>query len=94
MTTCEARVRTQPHLDDLDAIEVYIAKDSRQAATALWLEINDQVEKLADPNRPRRIGLIVPGTIIELVFHKNYVLILDEDQTTDTVWKMLKHAIR
>jgi toxin ParE1/3/4 len=81
--------RAQTYFDDLNAIEArIIAQGSPQAAADLWLEIDDQVEKLADPNHPRRRGLIVPGAI-ELVAHPNYVVILDEDDTTVTVWNVL-----
>jgi plasmid stabilization system protein ParE len=82
-------VRAQTYFDDLNAIEAHItAQGSPQAAADLWLEIDDQVAKLADPNHPRRRGLIVPGAI-ELVAHPNYVVILDEDETTVSVWNVL-----
>lgn len=81
--------RTQAYLDDLNAIEARIlAKGSPQAAADLWLQIDGQVDLLADPNHPRRIGLVVPGAV-ELVAHPNYLVILDEDETTVTVLNVL-----
>jgi toxin ParE1/3/4 len=81
--------RTQTYYDDLNAIEVYIAaQGSPRAAADLWLHIDSQVDMLADTNHPRRKGRIVPSAI-ELVAHPNYVVILDEDETTVTVWNVL-----
>ena len=81
--------RTQAYLDDLNAIEARIIEQgSPQAAADLWLQIDGQVDLLTDPNHPRRRGLIVLGAI-ELVAHPNYVVILDEDETTVTVWNVL-----
>lgn len=82
-------IRTQTYVNDLNAIEAHIIdKGSPQAAAALWLEIDDQVEKLSDPNHPRRKGLIVPGTV-ELVAHPNYVVYLIEDECSVTVLNVL-----
>jgi len=81
--------RTQTYLDDLNAIEAHIAEQgSPQAGTDLWLHIDGQVDLLADPNHPRRKGLVVPDAI-ELVAHPNYLVILDEDGTTVTVLNVL-----
>jgi plasmid stabilization system protein ParE len=81
--------RTQTYFQDLNAIEAHIiAQGSTQAAADLWLHIDDQVALLADPNHPRRKGLIVPDAM-ELVAHPNYVVILDEDDTTVTVLNVL-----
>jgi toxin ParE1/3/4 len=76
-------VRTQSYHEDLDVIEAYIAKDSQRAGADMWLHIDDQVEKLADPKFPRRPGRVA-GTF-ELVAHENYIVILEEDATTVTV---------
>ena len=82
-------VRSESYLQDLNAIEERIAAQGNpQAAADLWLEIDDQVAKLADPNHPRRRGLVVLGAT-ELVAHPNYVVILDEDVSTVTVWNVL-----
>ncbi len=81
--------RTQTYLDDLNAIEARIsAQGSPQAAADLWLQIDGQVDLLADPNHPRRKGLVVPDAI-ELVAHPNYLVILDEDVATVTVLNVL-----
>jgi plasmid stabilization system protein ParE len=81
--------RTRTYCQDLNAIEAHIiAQGNTQAAADLWLHIDDQVALLADPNHPRRKGLIVPDAT-ELVAHPNYVVILDEDETTVTVLNVL-----
>ena len=53
----------------------------------MWLHIDSQVDLLADQNHPRRKGLVIPDAI-ELVAHPNYLVILDEDETTVTVWNV------
>jgi plasmid stabilization system protein ParE len=81
--------RAQTYLDDLNAIETRIAEQgSPHAAADLWLQIDHQVDLLADPNHPRRKGLVVPDAI-ELVAHPNYLVILDEDDTSVTVLNVL-----
>ena len=81
--------RSQTYLDDLNAIERHIAaQGSPQAGTNMWLHIDGQVDLLADPNHPRRKGLVVPSAI-ELVAHPNYLVILDEDETSVTVLNVL-----
>ena len=84
-------VRTQTYLEDLDAIEAYIAPDNPGAAVEMWFHIDDQVEKLADSKFPRRRGRIA-GTK-ELVAHENYVAILIEDAATVTALNVV-HARR
>ena len=56
-------IRTQTYRDDLDAIERYIAKDNRRAATELWLAIDEQVECLSNraPLEPLNRGLMEPA---------------------------------
>lgn len=76
-------VRTGSYRDDLNDIESYIARKNPQAGSDMWFHIDDQVGMLADPMFPRRIGR-VPGTF-ELVAHENYIVILEEDDTTVTV---------
>jgi toxin ParE1/3/4 len=76
-------VRTKTYLDDLDRIEARIAKDNPTAGSEMWLHIDEQVDGLADPNFPRRLGR-VPDTF-ELVAHENYIVILEENDTTVTV---------
>lgn len=82
-------VRTASYRDNLDAIEAYVAQDNPHAATELWLLIDDQVDRLADPKFPRRRGR-VPGTR-ELVAHENYIVILIEDSDTVTALNVV-HA--
>jgi plasmid stabilization system protein ParE len=82
-------IRTQSYRDDLDDIETYIAQDNPRAAADLWLDIDEQVDRLADPKFPRRPGRVA-GTA-ELVAHPNYIVILEEDATTVTVLNVV-HA--
>lgn len=82
-------VRTQSYQDDLDSIEAYIAQDNPKTGVEMWLLIDDQVERLADPIFSRRTGR-VKGTA-ELVVHPNYIVILEEDATTITVLNVV-HA--
>jgi plasmid stabilization system protein ParE len=70
-------LRTQSYLDDLDAIEKFIARDKPGAAADMWFHIDDQVTALTDPLFPRRTGR-VEGTF-ELVAHENYLAIFEED---------------
>ncbi|MBA5636376.1 type II toxin-antitoxin system RelE/ParE family toxin [Duganella sp. LX20W] len=70
-------IRTATYLSDLDDIWRFVARDSPQAATNLWARIDAQVDRLADPNFPRRRGR-VKGTV-ELIAHRNYIVILLED---------------
>jgi len=84
-------VRTESYLADLDAIEAYIARDNPAAAVDMWLHIDDQVAKLADPKFPRRRGRVA-GTK-ELVAHENYIVILVENTTTVTALNVV-HARR
>jgi plasmid stabilization system protein ParE len=83
-------LRKPQYWESLQAIEDYIAHDNPGAAIDLWLSIDDQVSKLADPNFPRRRGR-VPGTL-ELVVHPNYVVILEQTLETVTVVEVL-HAV-
>ena len=76
-------IRTEPYQDDLEQIEAEIAKSNPAAGLDMWLHIDGQVDKLADPNFPRKIGR-VKGTF-ELVAHPNYIVFIEEDETTVTV---------
>lgn len=82
-------IRTTSYQDDLDDMERYIAKESVSAAQNMWWHIDDQVEKLANPNFPRRVGR-APHTS-ELVAHKNYIVIFEEDDNTVTALNVI-HA--
>ncbi|MYN07191.1 type II toxin-antitoxin system RelE/ParE family toxin [Pseudoduganella aquatica] len=70
-------LRSRSYQEDLDDIERYIARSNPRAAVDLWLRIDEQVDKLADPNFPRRPGRVA-GTF-ELVAHKNYIVVFYED---------------
>ena len=76
-------IRTEPYQDDLEQIEAEIAKSNPAAGLDMWLHIDGQVDKLADPNFPRKIGR-VKGTF-ELVAHPNYIVFIEEDETSVTV---------
>jgi plasmid stabilization system protein ParE len=82
-------LRKPQYWESLQAIEDYMAHDNPSAAIDLWLSIDDQVSKLADPNFPRRRGRVA-GTL-ELVAHPNYVVILEQTLDTVTVLEVL-HA--
>ena len=47
----------------------------------MWLLIDDQVERLADPNFPRRPSPRVTGAH-ELVARENYIVYFDQDKAT------------
>ena len=85
------RVRRLPrYVDDLDGIADYIAQADPQAAYDLWQLIDDQVEKLADPKFPRRRGRKA-GTW-ELVAHPNYIVLLQQTDTTVTALAVMHVA--
>jgi toxin ParE1/3/4 len=83
-------LRTQRYRESLDAIEAYIAQDKPDAALDLWLHIDAQVDKLSDPNFPRRLGRVA-GTL-ELVAHENYIVILEQLGQTVMVLDVLHVA--
>ena len=80
------------YLESLNAIEDHIAQDNPTAAVDMWLAIDDQVSKLADPNFPRWRGR-VEGTL-ELVAHPNYIVVLAQTLDTVTAMDVLHAAIR
>ena len=67
-----------------NAIEAWIARDNPVAAIDIWLHIDDQVERLANPNFPRRSSTRVAGAY-ELVAHENYIVYFDQDESNCTV---------
>lgn len=75
-----AVVRSDQYLLDLMAMHDTIALDNADAAMDMFLDIDDQVTHLADPNFPRRKGR-KPGTL-ELVVHPNYIVVLEENART------------
>jgi plasmid stabilization system protein ParE len=82
--------RAEPYRLDLQGVHDYIERDNPDAAMALLLHIEDQVDSLADPNFPRRKGR-KPGTQ-ELVVHPNYVAVVQQAETTVTVLSLLHVA--
>lgn len=83
-------VRAEGYLRDLEAVHDYIEHDNPDAAIAMLLRIDHQVDSLADPNFPLRLGR-KPGTL-ELVVHPNYVVALQQTETTVTVLNLLHVA--
>lgn len=80
MSCADYRVIRRPeYREDLDAIEAWIALDNVSAAIDMWLLIDGQVAKLADPNFPRRISTRVNGAR-ELVAHENYIVYFDQNE--------------
>ena len=77
-------IRRPEYREDLDAIEAWIARDNAHAAAAMWLLIDEQVDRLVDPNFPRRTSARVPGAY-ELVAHENYIVYFDQDKDHCTV---------
>ena len=83
-------LRKPLYMQSLQEIQDHIAIDNPLAALDMWLHIDDQVDKLADPNFPRRRGRVA-GTL-ELVAHANYVVILQQTADTVTVLDVLHVA--
>lgn len=82
--------KTDSFMRDMDDIVVHIAQDNLGAAVDLEARIHHQVDSLADPNFPRRLGR-VPGTL-ELVAHPNYVVVLRQTDTTVTALAVMHVA--
>jgi plasmid stabilization system protein ParE len=82
--------KTDRFLLDLDDIALHIAQDNLSAAVKLEDHIHQQVDSLADPNFPRRTGRI-PGTL-ELVAHPNYLVVLQQTDTTVTALTVMHVA--
>ena len=85
-------LRKPQYWESLQAIEDYSAHDNPLAAINLWLDIDDQVSRLSDPNFPRRRGRVA-GTL-ELVVHPNYVVILEQSLDTVTALEVLHAAMK
>lgn len=73
-------IKTIQFLHDLDDVVFFIAQDNVVAALELEQHIHNQVDSLTDPNFPRRPGRVF-GTL-ELVAHPNYIVLLDQTDTT------------
>ncbi len=83
-------IKTDQFLQDVEDVVLFIAQDNLNAADALERRIHQQVDSLADPNFPRRMGR-QPGTL-ELVVHANYVVVLQQTDTTVTLLNLLHVA--
>jgi len=83
-------VKTDQFLVDLEDVVLFIAQDNVLAAMDMEQHVHSQVDSLADSNFPRRFGR-VPGTL-ELVVHSNYVVVLQQTETTVTVLNVLHVA--
>lgn len=83
-------LRAPVYIENLQAIHDHIAQDNPDAALDLVLDIDGQVDDLADPNFPRRQGRVA-GTL-ELVAHPNYIVVLQQTATTVTAKTVLHVA--
>lgn len=83
-------VKTDQFLADLEDVVMFIAQDNVLAAIDMEQHVHSQVDSLVDPNFPRRMGR-VPGTL-ELVVHPNYVVVLQQTNTTVTAFNVLHVA--
>ena len=83
-------VKSDRFMRDVEDVVLFIAEDNISAADALEQRIHQQVDSLADPNFPRRLGR-KPGTL-ELVVHPNYVAVLQQTETPVTVLNLLHVA--
>ena len=71
-------IRRPEYHADLDAIYAWIARDNKASAVDMWLLIDEQVDKLSNPNFPRRVSSRVQGAH-ELVAHENYIVYFDQN---------------
>jgi toxin ParE1/3/4 len=83
-------IKTSQFMADVEDVVLFIAKDNLRAALELEQHLHSQVDRLADPNFPRRLGRVV-GTL-ELVAHPNYIVLLQHSDTTVTVLNVLHVA--
>lgn len=83
-------IKSDQFLADLENVVFFIAQDNVMAALDLEQHVHSQVDGLADPNFPRRRGRR-PGTL-ELVVHPNYVVVLQQSDTTAKVLNLLHVA--
>ena len=82
--------KTDQFFLDLEGLVLHIARDNISAAADLEERIHDQVDRLTDPNFPRRIGRKA-GTL-ELVAHPTYVVVLKQTKTVVTALNVLHVA--
>lgn len=77
-------IRRPEYRADLDAIHAWIAEGNKASAVDMWLLIDEQVDKLSNPNFPRRVSSRVQGAH-ELVAHENYIVYFDQNPADCTV---------
>jgi len=77
-------------LIDLEDVVLYIARDNINAALDMEIRVHQQVDKLADPNFPRRKGRKA-GTM-ELVVHPNFIVVVQQTETTVIALNLLHVA--
>lgn len=83
-------IKTEQFQLDLESMVLYVARDNIDAALALEALIHSQVDQLADPNFPRRLGRVA-GTL-ELVANPNYIVLLQQTDTTVTALALMHVA--
>jgi plasmid stabilization system protein ParE len=83
-------IKSDQFMEDVEKVVLFIAQDNISAADTLEQRIHQQVDSLADPNFPRRKGRI-SGTL-ELVVHPNYLVVLQQTDSTVTVLNLLHVA--
>ncbi|WP_138512454.1 type II toxin-antitoxin system RelE/ParE family toxin [Rhodoferax bucti] len=83
-------IKTDQFLADLEDVVMFIAQDNVLAAMDLEQHVHSQVDSLADPNFPRRPGRVA-GTL-ELVAHSNYIVLLQQTDTTVTALAVMHVA--
>jgi plasmid stabilization system protein ParE len=85
-------IKTDQFQLDLESMVMYVARDNIDAALSLEARIHTQVDQLAKPNFPRRLGRVA-GTL-ELVAHPNYIVLLQQTDTTVTALSVIHVARR
>lgn len=83
-------IKTHQFLADLEDVVLFIAQDNVTVVMDMEQRIHSQVDSLADPNFPRRLGRVA-GTL-ELVAHPNYVVLLQQTETTVTALAVMHVA--
>ena len=83
-------IKTDQFLADLEDVVMFIAQDNVLAAMDMEQHVHSQVDSLSDPNFPRRPGRVA-GTL-ELVAHSNYIVLLQQTDTTVTALAVMHVA--
>jgi toxin ParE1/3/4 len=87
-----AIIRTPRYAADLIAVGEFIEQNNPDAAYDMVMLVERQVSQLADSNFPRRRGRVA-GTL-ELVAHPNYIVLLQQTDTTVTALAVIHVARR